>query len=66
MDSPTPTLTKDEKILHRHAVMLKKMLEDYHACAHESRDEEAWQDRFIELLVYLNLYANPSYKLSWV
>ena len=51
MASSTPTLTKDEKILHRHAVTLKTMLEDYHAC--EPRDEVAWRGQFKRLAVYL-------------
>lgn len=58
MDSPTPNLTEDEKVLHRHAVTLKKMLEDYHACACESRDEGAWGDRFKDLMVYLYSYEH--------
>lgn len=63
MASPTATLTNDEKILHRHAVTLKNMLEDYHAC--EPRDEEAWRTRFKRLMVYLGLY-DPADKLSSV
>jgi hypothetical protein len=50
MDPCQPALTKEEETLCGHAAMLKKKLEAYHAC--EFRDEIAWWDQFIELLVF--------------
>jgi hypothetical protein len=50
MDPCQPALTKEEENLCGHAAMLKKKLEAYHAC--EFRDEIAWWDQFIELLVF--------------
>jgi hypothetical protein len=47
-------LTEDEQTLHHRVAMLKRKLDEYHAC--EPRDEVTWRDEFKVLMVRRHLF----------